>query len=191
MPYLTAYRETISILIDKGETTSPQNGKNNPLEEAVPDSLYAQRHNETMYFNRAMQSFWLGYATRCHHYAKKALEMKLLGRHNKLMILFYAALNSFRGIKNTNGNGSQFAKVKPLFKDAITALRSAAELSPCNFSNKVSQTSVKRSYTDSSKLATQLTPNINRINKRFSYSKPSCIPLRKTMTMLSHHMLQQ
>jgi len=48
-----------------------------------------------------------------------------------------AALNAFRGVKNTNGNGSQFVKVRNLYKDAINALRTAKELSPWNFSNKV------------------------------------------------------
>ena len=134
MPYLSAYRDTIISLIGKADT--PQNGNTNQL-AATSDSLYAQRHNETIFFNRVLQSFWMGYSTRCHHYAKKALDMHLLGRHNKHMILFYAAINSFRGIKNNNGNGSQFLKVKALYKDAITALHTAAELSPLNFSNKV------------------------------------------------------
>ena len=49
----------------------------------------------------------------------------------------YSALNSFRGVKNKNGSGSQFLKVKDTFNDAITVLRPAAELAPSNFCNKV------------------------------------------------------
>eukprot|EP00578_Thalassiosira_sp_NH16_P001854 CAMPEP_0181137228 /NCGR_PEP_ID=MMETSP1071-20121207/33599_1 /TAXON_ID=35127 /ORGANISM="Thalassiosira sp., Strain NH16" /LENGTH=1245 /DNA_ID=CAMNT_0023223979 /DNA_START=76 /DNA_END=3809 /DNA_ORIENTATION=- len=134
MPYLTSYRETISMIIDKGGSTSQK--YNSDLPEAS-NLVYAQRHTEVLQVNKMLQSFWLGYSTRCHHYAKKVLQMDLLGRHNKLMILFYAALNSFRGIKNNNGNGSQFIKAKPLYKDAISALRTAAELSSHNFSSKV------------------------------------------------------
>jgi len=136
MPYLLAYRETISLLIDKGQSTGSSRKMEN-YEEMTSNAVYAQRHNETQYFNKMFQAFWQGHSSRCHHYAKKALEMNLLGRHNRLIILFYAALNSFRGIKNNNGNGSQFAKVRGLYKQALTALRAAAELSPGNFSNKV------------------------------------------------------
>mmetsp|Transcript_29918 Transcript_29918/g.63460 ORF Transcript_29918/g.63460 Transcript_29918/m.63460 type:complete len:393 (-) Transcript_29918:234-1412(-) len=138
MPYISAYRETISTLIDRGQSTGSQNRITKNVEKTMAsNAVYAQRCNETIYVNKALQSFWLGYSQRCHHYSKKVLEMHLVGRHNKLMILFYAALNAFRGIKNNNGSGSQFLKVKPLYKDAISALRSAAELSPWNFSNKV------------------------------------------------------
>ena len=49
----------------------------------------------------------------------------------------YSALNSFRGVKNKNGSGSKFLKVRDTFKDAITILKPAAELSPWNFRNKL------------------------------------------------------
>mmetsp|Transcript_3060 Transcript_3060/g.6785 ORF Transcript_3060/g.6785 Transcript_3060/m.6785 type:complete len:560 (-) Transcript_3060:69-1748(-) len=137
MPYLLAYRETFAMLIDKGESTGAKQNYGELEENIESNAIYAQRHKETLFVNRTLQSFWLGYTQRCHHYAKKLLEMQLLGRHNKLVILFYAALNAFRGVKNTNGNGSQFAKVRNLYKDAINALRTAKELSPWNFSNKV------------------------------------------------------
>merc|ERR1711957_1075057 len=45
--------------------------------------------------------------------------------------------NSFRGIRNSNGNGSQFCRLKDVFDDAITALKPAAELSAWNYRNKV------------------------------------------------------
>jgi len=137
IPYLLAYRETIAMLIDKGESTGAKQNYGKLEEEIEPNAVYAMRHKETLFLNRALQSFWLGYTQRCHHYAKKSLEMQLLGRHNRLVILFYAALNAFRGVKNVNGNGSQFVKVRNLYKDAINALRTAKKLSPWNFSNKV------------------------------------------------------
>ena len=144
IPYLSAYKDTITTLIGKADT--PQNGNTNQMAATSDSSLYAQRHNETIYFNRVLQSFWVGYSTRCHHYATKALEMHLLGRHNKHMILFYAAINSFRGIKNNNGSGSQFLKVKALYKDAITALQTEAELSPLDFSSKVIKNNKCQTY---------------------------------------------
>ena len=51
--------------------------------------------------------------------------------------MFYSALNAFRGIKNNNGNGSQFLKARPQYNEAIKDLRAAAVLSPHNFKNKV------------------------------------------------------
>ena len=151
--FLSAYRETISMLIDKGQSTGPKISYAKLEETMASNAVYAQRHEETVYVSRTFQSFWMGYSERCHHYAKKSLEMKLLGRHNKLTILFYAALNAFRGVKNSNGNGSQFLKVRTLYKDAISALRPAAELSPWNFRNKVDilnaeMYSLERKYQD-------------------------------------------
>ena len=85
-----------------------------------------------------LQAFWLGHATRCHHYATKALEKKpAIGNHNRLVVLFYATLNSFRGIKNNNGSGSQFAKMKPMYKEATDFLQSAMDISPDSLNNKV------------------------------------------------------
>ena len=126
VPFVSAYRETMSTLIDKGEHTA-----NNSFNVDMDNELYAQRHNETVWLNKMLQNFWLGYATRCHHFATKALDMKPgIGNHNRLVILFYATLNSFRGIKNNNGSGSQFHKMWPLYKEAITLLQTAVEISP-------------------------------------------------------------
>lgn len=74
MPYINAYRETISTLIDKGQSTAPQTTESKtviPSYEAEPNAsntVYAQRHNETLYFNKVLQSFWLGYSERTHHW---------------------------------------------------------------------------------------------------------------------------
>jgi len=169
LPYVSAYRETLSLLIDKGENTT--NKSNGILDHEMKshNPVYEQRHAETICFNKMLQSFWLGHckylsyiscllyafahcltillvsyfllhnliATRCHHFVKKALENKLLGRHNKLMIYFYGTLNSFRGIKNNNGSGSQFVKMKPLYTEAIKALRGIVEFSPDKYQNKM------------------------------------------------------
>jgi len=52
-------------------------------------------------------------------------------------MIFYSAINSFRGVQNNNGTGSHFCHVKNTFTDAMTALKPAAELSGWNFRNKV------------------------------------------------------
>lgn len=49
----------------------------------------------------------------------------------------YSALNSFRGVKNKNGSGSQFLKAKETFKKTIALLKPAAEVCPWNFRGKV------------------------------------------------------
>mmetsp|Transcript_19646 Transcript_19646/g.31838 ORF Transcript_19646/g.31838 Transcript_19646/m.31838 type:complete len:190 (-) Transcript_19646:290-859(-) len=98
--------------------------------------MYAQRCKETVYFNKSMQSFWLGHTQRFTHYSKKLLEIQSLGSHNRLTILFYAALNAFRGVKNNARSGSKFNTAKLRYKEAISALKPSAELSPLNFGNK-------------------------------------------------------
>ena len=141
VPYTSAYRETISILIDKGEHTASNDFN---IDINSESEVYTHRYNEPVWLNKMLQNFWLGYATRCHHFATKALDMKpSIGSHNRLVILFYATLNSFRGIKNNNGSGSQFHKMKPLFDEAIELLISAVDITkdkditPGLFNNKV------------------------------------------------------
>ena len=61
LPYVSAYRETLSLLIDKGEnTTNKQNGiLDHEMKSHNP--VYEQRHAETICFNKMLQSFWLGH----------------------------------------------------------------------------------------------------------------------------------
>ncbi len=88
LPYLKMYRETLSLLIDKGKnTTDSQRDDAEESEKAVSsNAVLAKRHDEKIYLQKVIQSFWLGYTERCYHYAKKALELPLLGRHNKIII---------------------------------------------------------------------------------------------------------
>ena len=61
LPYVSAYRETLSLLIDKGEnTTNKQNGiLDHEMKSHNP--VYEQRHAETICLNKMLQSFWLGH----------------------------------------------------------------------------------------------------------------------------------
>jgi len=135
LPYLFEYRDTISTLIDKGRSTKPHAC---PLESASGDEdKEGCKREEGAFMNRALQAFWLGHSTRCDHYAKKATLLQSNHQQNKLVMIFYSAINSFRGVRNKNGTGSSFCKVKDIFRDAIAALKPAAELSAWNFRNKV------------------------------------------------------
>ena len=55
--------------------------------------------------------------------------MSHIGNHSRLIILFYAALNSFRGKRNR--------KVNPLYNEALSLLQIAMELSPRNWRSKL------------------------------------------------------
>ena len=63
--------------------------------------------------------------------------MDYLGGYARIMITCYAALNSFRGLRNRNGIGSQYARMKSTVKDAIASMRSTAENCHLNFGNKL------------------------------------------------------
>lgn len=66
--YHLIYRDTISTLIDKGESTSSKRNIN-----ANENALKQANSSETMYFHRAIQAYWLGHSERCHHYIGKVL----------------------------------------------------------------------------------------------------------------------
>lgn len=119
---LLAYRETISVLINKGQQT----GMVEDIQESNSNPHYEQHHSLQKHLNKALQAFWSGYTARCNYYVTKVLENRRLGPMNRDLILFYAAINSFRGVKNSNA--SQFQKFKPLYDDALTALKAAVLL---------------------------------------------------------------
>jgi len=134
LPCLLEYRETIVFLIGKSASNLKGNCANNL--ELISDANQIKREQQK-FMNKMLQSFWGGHSTRCHYYAKKALDTSIGENLNKLYITWLTGLNSFRGIKNKNGTGSQFLKVKESFKHAISTVRAAAEISRWNFQNKV------------------------------------------------------
>ena len=120
MPILLAYRETISVLIDRST------GMAEDIQESNSNLHHEQHHALQKNLNKVLQTFWLGYTSRCKYFVTKVLEDRRLGPMNKDLVLFYAAINSFRGVKNSNA--SQFQKFKPLYDDALTTLRAAVLL---------------------------------------------------------------
>ena len=70
--YLSIFRDTISTLIDKGESTS---SKRNPSNTIPENSTTPANSSETMHSHRVIQAFWLGHSERCHHYVGKVLQL--------------------------------------------------------------------------------------------------------------------
>ncbi|KAL3760940.1 hypothetical protein ACHAWU_009619 [Discostella pseudostelligera] len=130
-----AYRETISKLIDKAQ--SPTMNEHRNSENSTFDSMNTQRSNVIMFLNIVLQSFWLGHSDRCEHYAKRALNLRLLGSQNWLVLLFYAALNAFRVYRKGKRGATQLANLRLNCADALNKMRPFAALSPSNYNGKV------------------------------------------------------
>mgnify|MGYP007004940035 CR=1 FL=1 len=62
--------DTISLLIDKGESTSSKPNSNNA---PTGNSTKYATMSETMYFHQAMQAFWLGHTERCQYFVGNGL----------------------------------------------------------------------------------------------------------------------
>ena len=132
--FIGIYREVIVTLIGNGANpfTTIQN------EETAGES---SKYDKEFSINRALQSYWSGHTTRCSHYVDKLLAMKVLGSRNRIYILFFGALNAFRGVKSKrNGNGSsktKFPKVRKMNKEATELLKTVSKTCPPNFANKL------------------------------------------------------
>jgi hypothetical protein len=129
--YIWTFRQTISTLIDKGNNTGrPMNdGESSGITEAT----YVYRHSETANFHKAVQSFWLGYNERCHHYIEKLFDNNC-GRFHRLIAMFYYGLNAFSLLRKGQLAAS---RLKQLPLEALTVLKDAEALSKWNFRNKV------------------------------------------------------
>ncbi len=72
-------RETVSVLIDKGEATSID-------AEVVPINA----SQEPVFFHQAYRAFWSGYTVRCHHFFEKCSQLS--GQYvqfNSFILKFY------------------------------------------------------------------------------------------------------
>lgn len=83
--FLLCFRETISILIDKGEATSIDK-KLTQEEVSNPDN---NKLLELFYFHRTFRNFWLGYTERCQHYVKLFLELEQPRYYDMYIFKFY------------------------------------------------------------------------------------------------------
>ncbi len=125
--FLSINRETISILIDNGGSSS-----STPFAVDVPTDTEETKVLEEMYYNRAIQAYWQGYSEKCQHYIEK-----LILQHPHLtwrlhIITFIEGMNSFQLLKRTS-NG----RLRSIPRNAILVLKTAASLSSCNWRNKV------------------------------------------------------
>mmetsp|Transcript_7945 Transcript_7945/g.17919 ORF Transcript_7945/g.17919 Transcript_7945/m.17919 type:complete len:1329 (+) Transcript_7945:91-4077(+) len=128
--YLLIFRDTISTLIDKGESTS---SKSNSNDATVENAMNNAHCSKTMYFHRAIQAYWLGHSERCHHYIGKVLQMSNATEGlNGIVITYIHGLNSFQVLKRQNTS-----KLRLIPKNAIAALKTATSHSRWNFRNKV------------------------------------------------------
>lgn len=125
--YFLVYQETIATLIDKGSSIEKDD-----RDKELSESLCIKRLSQTVNFHKALQSFWLGYAERCHHYVQKLLEMLDLGRQHRLIITFYNGINCFRLLRRLRA-----PKLRQISRDAIASMKAAAQHSKWNYENKV------------------------------------------------------
>ena len=88
LPYLLQYRETISILVDKGHHTGSHSNADGSCEGINSCVEGDQRFVEGNFMNRALQAFWCGHAQRCHHYSLKMIELQSVGQFNKPIVSF-------------------------------------------------------------------------------------------------------
>lgn len=126
--YFVVYKETIATLIDNKKESIKKDDDETELE----DPLHVKRLSETIYFHKALESYWLGHAERSHHYASKFLSLKDCGRHHRLIITFYHGINTLHVLRRRRSS-----KLRSIPKAALTELSAAAQHSKWNFRNKV------------------------------------------------------
>ncbi len=81
---LHCYRETVSTLIDKGQTTA------NEYKLSYADvSDPGNKHLELFYFHQVFRNHWLGYSERCQHYIQRYDEILQPRLFEARVIKFY------------------------------------------------------------------------------------------------------
>ena len=81
---LLCYRETVSALIDKGETTSIQ-ARLSYADVCGPGGAL----QEVFYFHQVFRNYWQGYSERCQHYVEKYGELAQPSLLETYIIKFY------------------------------------------------------------------------------------------------------
>jgi hypothetical protein len=127
-PFLCIFRGTISILINKGESTSSL-----PHVIDTPTNTTNTNVLESINFHRALQAYWQGHNDRCQHYMGKLLhKCSDAGKLNSIIIVFINGMNSFQLMRR-----QPRVKLQTITKKAIGVLKTAAMHSSWNFGNKV------------------------------------------------------
>ena len=127
--YLLIFRDTLSTLIDKGESTSSNINQSSSENDVKPGA----HSSESMYFHRALQAFWLGHHDRCKHYSVKVLQSSnVTAKLGSIMAMFIHGLNSLQLMKR-----QKTTRLRVVSKKATKVLKAANSHSQWNFCNKV------------------------------------------------------
>ena len=132
--FMGLFKETLCQIIDKNKaradtTTLSNEGTSGALDEALKIEGFA----EVVYFHRVIQSYWLGYADRCHYFAQKSTRGDAaVGKLLRLVANFYHGLAALQILRKKKSK----VEMKDIARNALNALTSASDLAPINFKNK-------------------------------------------------------
>ena len=126
--YMLCFRETISMLIDKGECTSIES-KAHYGDLNDPDNKFQQ----AFFFHQALRSYWMGYSSRCKHFSEKCSPIfQQSGKLNALIVQFKYALVLVEMLSKKNSFKSRMT-----VGEVIDTIKEAASRSDWNFTNKL------------------------------------------------------
>ncbi len=117
--YMLLARETVSILIDKGEASSVS-GKESQCVSDVNDP--ADKFLDTYYCHQTLRNFWLGYGERCRHFALKLFARTRKGSYLHHISKFYYGLTLLETLKKKSNVSKHREVVETIrcMKDAVT-----------------------------------------------------------------------
>ncbi|KAL3806506.1 hypothetical protein ACHAXA_006682 [Cyclostephanos tholiformis] len=125
--FLSIFRSTISILIDKGEST---NSSLHVIDVPI-DTTNTSVLESILYFQRSIQAYWQGHNERCQYYIDMFLSVCCdVWRHQ--FIMFLNGLNSFHLMREKSSK-----HLRAITKRAIRVVKTAASRSIWNFNNKI------------------------------------------------------
>ncbi len=127
--YMLWARETVSILIDKGEATSIS-GKESHHVSDVSDR--ADKFLDTYYCQQVVRNFWLGYGERCRHFALKLFARIRQGSYLYQISKFYYGLTLLEMLKKKS-NLSKHREVV----ETIQFMKDAVRHADANIRNKL------------------------------------------------------
>ncbi|KAK1733892.1 putative AAA ATPase [Skeletonema marinoi] len=125
--YLLNSRETVSMLIDKGEATSIE-AKENLGDVTDPGNIIL----DTFYCHQVLRNFWLGYGERCRHFAKKGFARIPQGRYFFHIIKFYYGLSLLEMLKKKLNSARQKE-----VEEIIESMKVAVKHADSNIRNKL------------------------------------------------------
>ena len=121
-------RRTVSLLIDKGETTMVRANDDTREGDATPHFGL-----DLVWFTGTIQNYWLGYDERCCHFAKKCFDsFPSPGREYRCIVLFYYGLTLIDMQKE-----KMITRRKTEINKIVSSIRVAESHANSNFRNKL------------------------------------------------------